>query len=192
VDGRDETWKKNDEGDYNWKKYMVNGKYGVITTFKKWIQLREATANQPFDSNTFDPQQIKPVRWHMPDVTEEHGEIVRQAEELNLDVGQVESAVQRSRIAPISNVMLSKMQNTTCNVGYNCIKSLQEVMSWDLTVQGGHRDVHSILSAFQQGGSLPAPIVLVHSNVPYVLAGNTRFAVCKVLGVQPQALIVQM
>ena len=151
-----------------------------MKSFREFVRLKEV-AGQQFDPRTFDPKQIKPVRWHMPNIMEERDEITRQAQEMNIDWRQLMQAVRQARIMPLDDNTWANMKNTQST---DPSLNLQELLSWT------HRDVPRILQAFQTGGSLPAPIVLVHQNVPTCLAGNTRLSVCKVLGVRPQVLMV--
>lgn len=144
--------------------------------FCEYIRLKEATALQ---QQQFDP---KPVQWRMPNIMEERGEVRRQAQAMGMDWRQLMQAIKQARLVPLDDQTWARMQNTNSN---DPNLNMQELMSWT------HRDIGRILQVFQTGGTLPAPIVLIHEGTPICLAGNTRLSVCKVLGVRPQVLMVQ-
>ena len=51
-------------------------------------------------------------------------------------------------------------------------------------------DLYPRLQKTQSGGTLPAPIVLMQNNEPYLVGGNTRLMVSRAMGVQPMILKV--
>ena len=54
------------------------------------------------------------------------------------------------------------------------------------------RDVDRIVNGINQGATMPMPIILQGSNGKWIMAGNTRQAVCKVIGVRCEALLVDV
>ena len=152
-----------------------------MLTFREYVKIKEAV--EQFNPQTFDPKQIKPVQWQMPNIMEERGEVTRQAQSMGLDWRQLMQAIRQARIVPLDNNTWVNMKNTNST---DPNLTLQEVMSWT------HRDVGRIFQAFQTGGTLPAPIVVINQNVPYCLAGNTRLSVAKVLRVKPKVLMVNL
>jgi ribosomal protein S18 acetylase RimI-like enzyme len=54
------------------------------------------------------------------------------------------------------------------------------------------RDVDRIVQAMQNGVLLPLPIILQGEDGLWIMAGNTRQAVSRVLGYEPQALLVDV
>lgn len=154
---------------------------GMITTFHEWVKLREADLQQ---QQQFDPKQIqvKPVRWVMPNIMKESGEITRQASALGMKWQELMQAVRQARLVQLDEQTWQNMQNTNSN---------DPSLSWQKVTTWKHRDWRRIVQAFQEGGTLPAPIVLVHDGTPYCLAGNTRLTICRLLRVKPQVLMVQ-
>lgn len=181
---RERAWNKfcTERGKAEVRKLINNPSLGLnhfddFLTFKEWLNMSEAT------QQAFDPRGIKPVSWQMPNILEERGEITRQAQELRMDWRQLMNPIRQSRLTFLDDNTWANMHNTEST---DPNLSLQQLLSWD------HRDVSRILQAFQTGGSLPAPIVLVHENNIICLAGNTRLSVCKVLGVRPKVLMVRI
>jgi hypothetical protein len=54
------------------------------------------------------------------------------------------------------------------------------------------RDVQRIVQGLQTGATLPMPIILKGKRGMWIMAGNTRQAVCQVLGAKCQALLVDV
>lgn len=123
------------------------------------------------------------VNWVMPNVMEERNEITRQANDLNIKWQDIMKSLRHSKLEMLSDEMWDNMQNTDSN---DPNLSWKELSAWT------HRDWKSIVQVFEQGGQLPAPIVLVYKNIPYCVAGNTRLSICKLLNVQPQVLLINM
>jgi hypothetical protein len=125
----------------------------------------------------------KPVQWSMPNLLEERGEIARQAHEMGMDWRQVMLAVKRARLVPLDDRTWNDMENTDSN---DPDLTLRNILSWP------DRDAKSLLQVFQMGGALPAPIVLMDEDTPVCVAGNTRLSLCRVLGVRPKVLLIQV
>jgi hypothetical protein len=140
----------------------------MFLAFREWLE------------EGFEPEM---VQWVSPNIMEERGEIVRQAKELNIDWRQLMEAFKQARLVTLTDEMWANMQNTDSN---DPNLTLQKLMSWT------HRNVNRILGVFKTGGILPAPIVLIYRQTPVCVAGNTRLSACKVLGVRPKVLMVQL
>lgn len=54
------------------------------------------------------------------------------------------------------------------------------------------RDVNRIVDGIKSGATMPLPIILRGQKSMWIMAGNTRQAVSRVLGVEPQALLVDV
>lgn len=54
------------------------------------------------------------------------------------------------------------------------------------------RDVDRIVQGIKTGATLPMPIILVGTRGKWIMAGNTRQAVCRVMKVPCQALLVDV
>ena len=54
------------------------------------------------------------------------------------------------------------------------------------------RDVDRIVQGLQSGDPLPLPIIVKGSQGMWILAGNTRQAVTRVLGFVPEAILIDL
>ncbi len=152
---------------------MVSFKKGeIMKNFNEWME--EMIKNQPNN-----------VKWVMPNIQKEMDELERTADTLGIDLNSLIRTTQQSKLVPLDEMTWRSMKNTD---SYGIKKGDMRTVN---SLGGGYgRDVGSILDAFQQGGTLPAPIVLVQNNEPYLVAGNTRLMVARAMGVQPMILKV--
>jgi hypothetical protein len=134
--------------------------------FREWLKLREGVE----------------VSWHKPSLEEERGEIERQSQELNMDAQNLAKIFQSGHLVPLNDDTWNRMENTESS---SPDIKLKDVLSWT------HRDVNSIHNIFEKGGSLPAPMVLIHNGTPICVAGNTRLSLARALGVRPQVWMAQ-
>ena len=77
------------------------------------------------------------------------------------------------------------VDNLTHNTSISDIK--QMVSSYSMP-----RDINRIVDGIKSGATMPLPIILQGQQGMWIMAGNTRQAVCRVLGVEPQALLVDV
>ncbi len=152
---------------------MVSFKKGeIMKSFNEWME--EMIKNQPNN-----------VNWVMPNIQKEMDELERTADTLGIDLNSLIRTTQQSKLVPLDEMTWRSMKNTD---SYGIKKGDMRTVN---SLGGGYgKDVGSILDAFQQGGTLPAPIVLVRNNEPYLVAGNTRLMVARAMGVQPMILKV--
>lgn len=54
------------------------------------------------------------------------------------------------------------------------------------------RDVDRIVNGINNGATMPMPIILKGARGNWIMAGNTRQAVCRVMGARCQALLVDV
>jgi hypothetical protein len=139
-----------------------------IINFQSWLNLRE---NKELQAN-YSP------KWKKPDLYEEKDEITRQAKESNINQHKLLQNIKDGKLVNLTNNMWEKMENTASNDPHINIK---KVMQWKK-----HKDVDGILHGFENGDTLPAPIVLIHKNKPILVAGNTRLTIAKLLNVKPK------
>lgn len=121
------------------------------------------------------------IHWIKPDTTEEKEDITRQARELDIDLKDLMQSIKQASLVDLDDKIWAKMKNTDSN---DPKISLKTIKSWK------NKDSSGILQAIRNGGTLPAPIVLMHKNIPISVAGNTRLSICKVLGIRPKVLMV--
>jgi len=129
------------------------------------------------------------VTWVSPNIDEEMPEFELTSETLNIDLNILIDAAQDAKLVPLDEFSMWRyLLNTE---SYKIKKGDMDAV-YSIASKYG-RDVESIINAFVQGGTLPAPIVLVRKNLkPYLIGGNTRLMVARAMGVQPLILKVQL
>jgi hypothetical protein len=153
----------------------------IMKSFNEWMQ--ETMINQPVDHASI--RGTNNVKWIMPNIQKEMDELERTADTLGIDLNGLIQATQQSKLVPLDEMTWRSMKNTD---SYGIKKG--DMRTVNSLGSGYGRDVGSILNAFQQGGTLPAPIVLVRNNKPYLVGGNTRLMVARAMDVQPMILKV--
>jgi len=119
----------------------------------------------------------------MPDIREEIPEIARQTWELGLTRRRMIQAVHEARLEPLDDETWDHMENTHSN---DLGLTWHEIKRWE------GKDWRGIVRAIREGGTLPAPMVVIHEGRPYCMAGNTRLSVSRMLGVRPEVLMVRV
>ena len=144
-----------------------------MKSFNEWME-EMIVKNQPNN-----------IKWVMPDIQKEMDELERTADTLGIDLNSLVQVTKQSKLVPLDEMTWRSMKNTD---SYGIKKGDMKTVN---SLGGGYgRDVGSILNAFQQGGTLPAPIVLVQNNEPYLVGGNTRLMIARAMGAQPMILKV--
>ena len=163
-----------------------------MKTFIEWMEAnqgysyQQASIGQQNAATTADKP--RHIQWTMPNIQEEMDEFLRTAKTLRIDQKQLLQATKTAKLVPLDERTWSSMQNTDSykNIApgdMNTVNSLAKKYG---------RDVGRIVQAFQQGGSLPAPIVLMRNNQSYLIGGNTRLMVARALKMQPKVLMVMI
>ncbi len=125
-------------------------------------------------------------RWTKPDLGKEHDELVRTANELNLDLNKLLKASENGKLERLTLNIWHSLENTDSNdVNRGDMEALARISkSYD-------RDYKSILNAIQHNEQIESPIVLDrHDNHPYLISGNTRLMVARVLGMVPSVYFI--
>lgn len=94
-----------------------------------------------------------------------------------------QQALDQSPVVEIDK--LHDVQNLTRNASISGIKDM--VSSYAMP-----RDVDRIVQGLQENKPLPLPIILKGSKGMWIMAGNTRQATSRVLGIIPRALLVDV
>ena len=153
-----------------------------MKSFNEWLISEIMDQNQNILKDT---PTNKLVKWTMPDIQREMDELQRTADTFKIDLNNLIQATKRSRLVPLDEITWRSMKNTD---SYGIKKGDMKTVN---SLGGGYgKDVGSIINAFQQGGTLPAPIILMQNNEPYLVGGNTRLMVSRAMGVQPMILKV--
>ena len=129
------------------------------------------------------------VTWVAPDIDEEMVEFELTSDVLNIDLNNLIDAAHDAKLVPLDEFSMWRFLLNT--ESYKIKKGDLDAV-YPIAAKYG-RDIESILDVFSQGGTLPAPIVLVRKNLkPYLIGGNTRLMVARAMGVQPKVLKVQL
>ena len=120
------------------------------------------------------------VSWYKPDMSEEHEEMERTSEDLEVDLSLIEDGYEKATLEDLTDDMWRGMENTdSWDIG-----SLDDAKNYALEYG---KDIESIIDGFKSGESLPAPIVLIKPDGGYYLiAGNTRLMVARAFGIVPK------
>ena len=124
------------------------------------------------------------VEWTLPSYEDEWEEFDRYGfsqEELNT----IQEQFTQENLIVLTGDIWSRLGNTD---SYD-VKDEDEVMG--LADEYG-KDWESIKSGLEGGGQMDAPIVLLQDGRYELVAGNTRLMLCKVLGITPQVLLVEL
>lgn len=126
------------------------------------------------------------IQWIKPSIKEEMGEIERTAEAFDLPVRKLASDIGKTGLAILTDAIWSRLENTD---------------SWSTTTMTHvnrlakkyGRDVSRIVTGFEEGKAMPAPIILiVDKEPPYLVGGNTRLMVARAMKIRPQAIICRI
>jgi len=126
------------------------------------------------------------VRWIVPRIEAEKGEIIRTSEELGIEEEALFLACKNGRLELLSDADWENMDNC-------CSRDT----SWKLEEAREHlagtRDFSRIERGFAEGHDIPAPMVLFRKGMPpYLIAGNSRLLACRTLHQRPTILRVEM
>lgn len=118
--------------------------------------------------------------WVMPQFEVEKEELVRQAEDLNLDANKMFEAFHNGKLVDLDQQVWSKMQNTVSN---------DSDLSWNM-IRAFPKDVDIIIKGIEEGHALPAPIVLKYKGNYWCVAGNTRLSISKLMNITPKVWMI--
>lgn len=131
--------------------------------------------------------QRKPVIiWVKPNIEEEEEGFQRAAKELGLDIEDMNQKASKGWTQQISKEIWSILQNTDSWT----VESIEDV---EKIAAKNNKDLEFIVSAIGKGQSLPSPIVVfLGDGIPYLIAGNTRLMVSKMMGVTPEVFFFDL
>jgi hypothetical protein len=84
---------------------------------------------------------------------------------------------------------LKNVDNLTKN---HSLEDIKQMVSTYSNTFAKPRDVDRIANGINNNDKLPLPIILKGSKGTFIMAGNTRQAVARVLGMVPKAILVDM
>ena len=98
-------------------------------------------------------------------------------------VQQFQQALDAAPIVEIDS--LGDVLNLTKNPSISSIKSM--VSGYTMP-----RDVERIVNGIESNAKIPLPIILKGQHAMWIMAGNTRQSVARVMGISPKALLVDV
>jgi Fe-S-cluster formation regulator IscX/YfhJ len=173
----------------------------MITTFREWIALREALDPQiKQEISQIDPRQLRNPQWRVDlkqldeyergeaeRVADSYGKLTQPPTDSN---GLWQKIVMAAKNPANLRVIMPQQIDSIDNFDDVHSNSLEQVVEY---LESKPRDWRSILQAFQQGGSLPAPVVIVLPNgVNHLMSGNSRLMMCRALKKPAKVLFVSM
>jgi hypothetical protein len=124
----------------------------------------------------------KEIVWTKPHLAEEMEELESAANKLNLDIFDLKKAWDSGKLRRLKTKDWKDLENSDSWE----ISSVEEATK---LAKRYDRDLDSILLADR----LPAPIILFKSgDKPYLISGNTRLMVCRVLGYSPMIFAIKL
>jgi hypothetical protein len=135
-----------------------------------------------FFAEWLEIQQKIETPWHMPSIEDEKPELIRQAKDMVIPYRRLLQAFLDGKLVKLSDKDWEKLENTDSNYP---LLSWKQVKSWK-------KDWKSIKKAFEEGTSLPAPIVLLHNDKLILVGGNTRLSIAKLMHKKPKIWLIKL
>jgi hypothetical protein len=133
------------------------------------------------------------VTWHAPSMEEEAGEFQRTAQELSLSVYDLMTAFEKGKLTELSRSDLGRMENSDwVDMRPGDFVNLRGKADQYERQIGAEDQPGTLMHAFVQKRSLPAPIVLKIGQRLYLIAGNTRLMMAAVFNVLPKVWLVEL
>lgn len=126
------------------------------------------------------------INWVKPSVEDESEGFRLAAEKLGLDVEDMNKKAASGWMTQLPNDMWSILENTDSWV----TESLEEIEKY---AAKHDKDLESLVGAIGEGKSISAPIVVILGNgMPYLIAGNIRLMISKVMGINPEVFFFDL
>lgn len=152
---------------------MTSFKTFLLEGFNNWVRFTPESAKADF----LEYQKKEEKKWR------ERAEIIGSRFPIFNDEEQFKAALRKAKIVNIDK--LANVHNMTAN------RSIDEIESM-VSSYIKPRDVKRIEQGINNNARLPLPIIIQGSKGLWILAGNTRQAVTRVLGHTPKALLVNV
>lgn len=133
-------------------------------------------------------------QWEEPSIEEEMGEIERTSEALGVDKEAILKAAESATLEELDEGDWATMINTDSR---DVSWKIDEVKDWlkSRTVDGQDetRAIDKLLSGYEMGSRIPAPMVLfIQGKPPYLIAGNSRLLVARAKGDTPKIFAIRL
>lgn len=124
-------------------------------------------------------------KWEKPSFEEERSEFEKIAEELDLDMSELERNFTNGELRMFPKKIWNQLKNTDSTKTTSFDDLVQVIQKMKKTDPEFDRDWKGIALAIKKGLPMKAPIILKHKKAYYLIAGNTRLMVAKAMDNQP-------
>ena len=143
------------------------------TSFNNWTRFSEASLEADFQ----EYKQKEQRKW------KQRAELIQARWPLFQDIQEFRQALSSAPVVDVDS--LRSVQNLTKNRSIADIKDMVSSYAWP-------RDVARIQQGYQENHKMPLPIIIKGQQGMWIMAGNTRQSVARVLGITPRALLVDV
>lgn len=126
------------------------------------------------------------IKWCAPDIEEASSKFQKIAEELGLDVADMQAKASCSYLTELAPLTWAMMANSDSWA----IESMEEA---EIRAAVRDEDLQPALNLIAAGKKVPAPIVFILGDgTPYLATGNDKLMIARVMGVVPQVFLIDM
>ena len=143
------------------------------TSFNNWTRFTDASLEADFQ----EYKQKEQSKW------KQRAEWIQARWPLFPDIQEFRQALSAAPIVDVDS--LRSVQNLTKNRNIEDIKDMVSSYAWP-------RDVARIQQGYQENHKMPLPIIIKGQQGMWIMAGNTRQSVARVMGITPRALLVDV
>jgi hypothetical protein len=143
------------------------------TSFNNWTRFSEASLEADFQ----EYKQKEQRKW------KQRAELIQARWPLFQDIQEFRQALSSAPVVDVDS--LRSVQNLTKNRSIADIKDMVSSYAWP-------RDVARIQQGYQENHKMPLPIIIKGQQGMWIMAGNTRQSVARVMGITPRALLVDV
>jgi hypothetical protein len=143
------------------------------TSFNNWTRFTDASLEADFQ----EYKQKEQRKW------KQRAELIQARWPLFQDIQEFRQALSSAPVVDVDS--LRSVQNITKNRSIADIKDMVSSYAWP-------RDVARIQQGYQENHKMPLPIIIKGQQGMWIMAGNTRQSVARVLGITPRALLVDV
>lgn len=143
------------------------------TSFNNWTRFTDASLEADFQ----EYKQKEQRKW------KQRAELIQARWPLFQDIQEFRQALSSAPIVDVDS--LRSVQNITKNRSIADIKDMVSSYAWP-------RDVARIQQGYQENHKMPLPIIIKGQQGMWIMAGNTRQSVARVMGITPRALLVDV
>lgn len=146
------------------------------------------------DAPAFESRQILEIRWQMPQLENELGEIFRTAGRFTDDPKErtsialrIFTALSKGKLEDLPESMWQALENTD---SFNIQKGDFDVAR--KIAEENDRDFDFYLNRILSGEPVSAPTIILYRGIAHTIGGNTRLMTARVFGVQPKVIVARL